>query len=80
MSQRKKLKPGVHGDMLVVPLEAYLWLMGLGKDDFAQDRRGAGWWRGAFNERAGLDAADIFREARAAAEIARAAKPEPSHD
>jgi hypothetical protein len=38
-----------------VPINAYLWLMGMGQDGFAQDRSGEFWWRGAFNERAGLD-------------------------
>jgi hypothetical protein len=41
--------------MVQIPREAYLWLMGLGADGFAQDRPGAFWWRGAFNERANLD-------------------------
>jgi hypothetical protein len=48
------------GELVTVPKEAYLWLMGLGKDAFTEDRQGAFWWRSAFNERAGLDMMAIW--------------------
>lgn len=49
---------------VAVPLEAYLWLMGLGRDGFIEDRDGAFWWRGAFNDRAGLDMIDIYQASK----------------
>lgn len=47
-----------------VPVSAYLWLMGMGKDGFTEDRDGAFWWRGAFNDRAGLDMMEIYQRHR----------------
>lgn len=49
---------------IAVPVDAYLWLMGLGNDGFVEDRRGAFWWRDAFNERAGLDMISIYAAAK----------------
>lgn len=49
--------------MVQVPRDAYLWLMGAGADSFTPDREGAFWWRGAFNERAGLDYVAIWKQA-----------------
>lgn len=43
---------------ITIPLAAYLWLMGAGDDLFEPDRPGAFWWRGKFNELAGLDVRD----------------------
>lgn len=49
---------------VAVPVEAYLWLMGLGRDGFVEDRDGAFWWRSAFNDRAGLDMIAIYQASK----------------
>jgi hypothetical protein len=57
--------PVVPEGFVPVPVDAYLWLMGMGNDGFSEDRSGAFWWRSAFNERARLDMMAIYEASRA---------------
>lgn len=64
---KSAMTAGTAGSTVQVPVDAYLWLMGMGNDGFVEDRRGAFWWRSAFNERAGLDMVAIYEASKAAA-------------